>query len=435
MSAPLGLVASVGGKLPPLWSVAPFALTLLGIAILPLVAHHWWESNRNRAVFAWGIAIPTALWWLLAGYGFTGLSHAWLEYVSFILLLGSLYVAAGGIFVQASLRGSPGTNTALCLFGGVLANFVGTTGASMLLIRPFMKANAWRPMPSRMIGVVFFIFLVSNIGGCLTPLGDPPLFLGFLKGVPFQWTLTHLWREWVIAFVLLLSIFYLWDSALRRKYKTTLAPQEGERLPFRIEGRRNVLLLLAIVGAVLGKGLLHWPFGVQEGIMAAVVVLSMATTPRAVRTKNRFTFGPIVEVAILFSGIFTVMVPALAILEAKGGEMGLSQPWHYFWATGSLSAFLDNAPTYLVFAQTGAAQVGAASIRDLVTEGPGLLAAVSIGAVFMGAMSYIGNGPNFMVKAIAEEGGIVMPSFFGYMKYSCLILLPLFALVTLLCFL
>jgi len=416
-------------------SVAPFALTLLGIAILPLVAHHWWESNRNRAVFAWGIAIPTALWWLLAGYGFQGLSHAWLEYISFILLLGSLYIAAGGIFVQASLRGGPATNTALCLFGGVLANFVGTTGASMLLIRPFMKANAWRPMPSRMIGVVFFIFLVSNIGGCLTPLGDPPLFLGFLKGVPFQWTLVHLWREWVIAFVMLLTVFYVWDTLLRRKYKAHLPPVEAEKLPFRIEGRRNILLLLAIVGAVLGKGLLHWPFGVQEAIMALVAIVSLATTPKAVRTKNRFTFGPILEVAILFSGIFTVMVPALAILEAKGGEMGLTQPWHYFWATGTLSAFLDNAPTYLVFAQTGAAQVGVASIRELVAQGPGLLAAVSIGAVFMGAMSYIGNGPNFMVKAIAEEGGIVMPSFFGYMKYSCLILLPLFGIVTLLCFL
>jgi len=430
------LAASADGPIPPLWSVIPFALTLLGIAILPLVAHHWWESNRNRAIFTWVIAVPTAIWWVL-NYGWTGLLHEWKEYVSFILLLGSLYVASGGIFLRGRLPTGARTNTMICAVGSVLANIVGTTGASMLLIRPYMTANAHRPMSSRVLTVIFFIFTVSNMGGLLTPLGDPPLFLGFLKGVPFFWTTVTLWKEWILGVGIVLVVFYFWD-------RTRFAKEDGLGGPagpaetaapdadrgFGIEGWVNVALLAAVMGAVLCKGSFGWGFGPQEAIMAAVCIASMVLTKKEIRRKNRFTFGPINEVAILFSGIFTVMVPVLTILAAKGGELGLTQPWHYFWVTGGLSGFLDNAPTYLVFAQTGASQVGFEGIADLVDQGPHLLAAISVGAVFMGAMSYIGNGPNFMVKAIAEETGIKMPSFFGYMKYSALILVPIFVVVT-----
>ncbi len=437
MDFPALLVASGDIVLPPIWSVIPFVLILLGIAILPLFAHHWWESNRNRAVFSWIIAVPTAIWWI-SNYGWGGMVHEWKEYVSFILLLGSLYIASGGIFLRGDLRTGAGTNTAICAIGAVIANIVGTTGASMLLIRPFMKANAHRPMKSRVLTIIFFIFTVSNMGGLLTPLGDPPLFLGFLKGVPFFWTTTALWKQWIVGVGIVLAVFFVWDRARFAKEdgpppEETKAGATGER--FGIEGWVNVALLGCIMGAVLGKGSFKWPFGIQEAIMAAVAVASMALTKKELRKKNRFTFGPINEVAILFSGIFTVMVPVLAILEVKGGDLGLTKSWQYFWVTGGLSGFLDNAPTYVVFAKTGAAQATldaghTVKIGGLIHEAPHLLAAISVGAVFMGAMSYIGNGPNFMVKAIAEESGIKMPSFFGYMKYSALILIPIFLVIT-----
>ncbi|MHC4339155.1 MAG: sodium:proton antiporter, partial [Planctomycetota bacterium] len=288
-----------------------------------------------------------------------------------------------------------------------------------------------RPMFSRVLTLVFFIFMVSNIGGCLTPLGDPPLFLGFLKGVEFQWTL-RLWKEWAFALAVLLTVFYVWDRYLfSREPPPPPSPEDEVPEDNGIHGKRNIWLLAAVMGAVLAKGIFDWPFGPQEILLGAVAVVSMWVTPKEVRKKNHFTFGPILEVAILFSGIFTVMVPVLAILRAKGGELGLTEPWHYFWITGTLSSFLDNAPTYLVFAQTAASQVGVDRVGDLMDAGPTFLAAVSVGAVFMGANTYIGNGPNFMVKAIAEENGIRMPSFFGFMKYSLLILLPLFVIVTL----
>jgi len=446
---PLATLLASGGEahLPPFWSVLPFVFILLGIAILPLVAHHWWESNRNRAIFAWGIAVPTAIWWV-ANYGWGGLIHEWEEYISFIMLLGSLYVASGGIFLKARLTPGAGTNVAICAIGAVIANVVGTTGASMLLIRPYLKANAHRPMKSRVLTVVFFIFTVSNIGGCLTPLGDPPLFLGFLKGVPFEWTL-KLWPEWLFMNVVLLVLFGVWDRMNFRKDGAVPPPEEDAHQGFGMEGKRNILLLAGVMGAVLCKGIFKWPFGVQEGIMAAIAVVSMVVTPREVRRKNKYTWGPILEVAILFSGIFTVMVAPLEILRFKGSELGVTEPWHYFWATGTLSSFLDNAPTYLVFGQTALSSVGqtlvdagmsAEAVQALMDnqrflliaeKAPTVLAAISVGAVFMGANTYIGNGPNFMVKAIAEENGVAMPSFFGYMRYSLLILVPLFVLVTL----
>ncbi len=437
----LPLLAAGGKTLDvPIWAVIPFALTLLGIAIIPLVAHHWWESNRNRAMFAWIIAIPTAIWWITT-YGKDGQSkmiHEWQAYISFILLLGSLYVASGGIYLRANLKTSATTNTAICAIGAIIANIVGTTGASMLLIRPYMKANANRSMFSRILSVVFFIFMVSNIGGCLTPLGDPPLFLGFLKGVPFGWTL-RLWVEWAMAIGILLVIFHVWDRILLKREGNVEAAIDEEALAkgFGVEGKVNLLLLFGVIGAVLGQGHYKWEFGVQEGIMAAMTIASLVVTSKAIRKKNHFTWGPIAEVAILFSGIFTVMVPTLEILSANGSKMGLTEPWHYFWVTGGLSAFLDNAPTYVVFGQTALAQLNFdpgvpspfAQLSDTAV-GIRLLVPISLGAVFMGAMSYIGNGPNFMVKAIAEENGIKMPSFFGYMKYSVCILLPIFALIT-----
>ncbi|MEE8105285.1 MAG: sodium:proton antiporter [Planctomycetota bacterium] len=422
------LLAAGGHALPPYPSVAPFILILLGIAILPLVAHHWWESNRNRAIFVTIIAAPFAIWWW-SNYGVGALLHGWEEYLSFIALVGSLYVVAGGIFLRGSLKASPGANTMLMAIGAVLANLLGTTGASMVLIRPFLRANAHRPVFARVLGVVFFIFTVSNVGGCLTPLGDPPLFLGFLRGVDFFWTL-GLAKEWAFALALILALYYVWDRLLQSKEEAApvVAPEDGK---LGLEGRRNLPLLLCIMGAVICKGQFGWPFGPQEAIMALVAVVSMVVTRKDTRKKNHFSFGPILEVAILFAGIFTVMVAPLAILEVKGGDLGLEKAWQYFWVTGGLSSFLDNAPTYVVFGQTAATYAGADSIGELMTKGPMLLVGISLGAVFMGAMTYIGNAPNFMVKAIAEENEIKMPSFFGYMKYSVAILIPIYLIVTL----
>jgi Na+/H+ antiporter NhaD/arsenite permease-like protein len=437
MTAAAVLAATAPAPAPPLWSVLPFALTLLGIAILPIVAHRRWESNRFRAGFAWTIAIPTALWWLLA-YDIGALAHAGQEYVSFIALLGSLYVASGGIHLKGSLVGTPGLNVGFCAVGSVIANLVGTTGASMLLIRPFLRANAHRPMRARSLGVVFFIFSVSNIGGCLTPLGDPPLFLGFLRGVPFEWTLLNLIPEWATALAILLAVYYALERRLARGEPPPPNPGEGGGERLGLEGGVNLLVLVGIVGAVVGKGIYkeRWPWGVQEALMIAMGLVSLKVTPKPVRQANRFTFGPILEVAILFSGIFTTMVPALAILDAKGDELGLSKPWHFFWATGLLSSFLDNAPTYLTMCTTAVAQTHATKIGELVlhADAARLLAAISCGAVFMGANTYIGNGPNFMVRAIAVENGVVMPSFFGYMRYSATFLFPIFALLTVLFF-
>jgi len=435
----LALLASADAHAvaPPVWSVLPFVLTLLGIAVLPLVTPHRWESNRFRAGFTWSIALPTALWWL-ATFGSGHLLHAGREYLSFIVLLGSLYVASGGIYLRGAMGGTPVANAGICAVGAVIANLIGTTGASMLLIRPFLRANAHRSMRSRAIGVVFFIFCVSNIGGCLTPLGDPPLFLGFLRGVPFQWPFLHLVPEWATAVAIVLVIYLVVDRRLA--VSDPAKPPGGGGGRFGVDGLRNGLVLLGVIGVVLGQGLRGWPFGVQEGAMAALAVLSLLVTPKPVREANRFTFGPILEVAILFSGIFTTMVPALAILDARGGELGLTEPWHYFWATGMLSSFLDNAPTYLTLGTTAAASLGLSgdgAIGILAHGGvaaQALLSAVSCGAVFMGANTYIGNGPNFMVRAIAVENGVAMPSFFGYMKYSGMILIPVFALLTFLFF-
>jgi Na+/H+ antiporter NhaD/arsenite permease-like protein len=339
-------------------------------------------------------------------------------------------------------------NTGVLLLGGLLASVIGTTGASVLLIRPLLRANAPRQRKTHVF--VFFIFVVSNCGGLLTPLGDPPLFLGFLKGVPFEWTL-QLWKEWLLVNGLLLVIFNVWDQrALAREERERPGSQLEavlEHEPLRVEGRRNFAFLLGIVaviyaaGSGAGNGGEPWPFGVQETLMAAIAGVAYAATHARLREANHFGFAPIVEVAVLFAGIFATMAPALLLLNAHASEFGLEHPWQFFWITGVLSSFLDNAPTYLTFAATACGLNGIALegsyLRELLARGPEaakILAAISCGAVMMGANSYIGNGPNFMVKAIAESHGVKMPSFFGYMAWSCGVLLPIFALVTLVFF-
>jgi Na+/H+ antiporter NhaD/arsenite permease-like protein len=431
------LAAATGGRIGEalaLWSVAPFALMLLGIAVLPLVAGHLWEHNRNKAILSAVLGLPVAAWmWSLDASAVGQVAH---EYVAFILLLGSLFVIAGGIVIRGTLSGTPGLNTALLALGAVLASLVGTTGASMLLIRPLLRANSVRKAKAHV--VVFFIFVVSNSGGLLTPLGDPPLFLGFLRGVPFLWTL-RLFPQWLFVNVLLLVVFYVFDSTVfRREDLATPGDLDevavGHRVPLHVAGLPNFLYLGGVIAVLVASGSAHLPAGVQEAGMLGMAALSWYTTPRPLRRENGFTWAPIVEVAVLFAGIFATMMPALAILNARGGELGLTQPWQLFWASGLLSSFLDNAPTYLTFASTASALVGtsAADLSGLIAteNGARMLAAVSLGSVLMGANTYIGNGPNFMVKAIAEQDGVRMPGFFGYMAYSGAILLPIFVALT-----
>jgi len=431
------LAAAAGGRvgdgLAP-WSVAPFAVMLLCIAVLPLVAGHVWEHNRNKAILSLALGLPVAAWmWTLDPVGVGHVAH---EYVAFVILLGSLFVIAGGIVIRGTLSGTPGLNTGLLALGAVLASVVGTTGASMLLIRPLLRANSVRKARAHV--VVFFIFVVSNAGGLLTPLGDPPLFLGFLRGVPFLWTL-RLLPQWLFVNVLLLVVFYVYDSTVfRREDLATPGDLDevavGHRIPLGIAGSLNFLYLGGVIGVLLLSGSVNLPRGVQEGGMLLMGGLSWFTTPRLLRKENGFTWSPIVEVAVLFAGIFATMMPALAILNARGGELGLTEPWQFFWASGILSSFLDNAPTYLTFASAASALVGtsASDLSMLIASdrGASLLVAISTGSVFMGANTYIGNGPNFMVKAIAEQGGVRMPGFFGYMAYSGAILLPIFAAMT-----
>lgn len=441
---------SLGNAL-PLWSALPFALLLLSIAVLPLVAAHWWESNKNRALVSFGLAVPFAAY-LLGAYGGAAwhpLEHSLLDYLSFMALLGSLFVISGGIHIRGSLAGTPLANAGLLGVGAVLANLIGTTGASMVLIRPFLRANQERKAKVHL--VIFFIFVVSNCGGLLTPLGDPPLFLGFLKGVPFAWTL-RLWKEWLLVNGLLLVIFNFVDQYFldreEKAGKEHLLEELIEHQPLRIDGLHNFGLLLGVVAVIVAKGQGwgaaggEWLFGVQEILMLALAVVSYAMTDPAIRTRNRFSWSPIIEVAVLFGGIFITMTAPLLLLNARGAELGLVKAWQYFWATGLLSSFLDNAPTYLSFAATAAGQLGVSVdgpryLQEFLARGPEagrLLEAISCGAVFMGANTYIGNGPNFMVKAIAEENGVKMPTFFGYMAWSIGILLPLFVLVSLVIF-
>lgn len=434
-------------------SVAPFGLLLMCIAVFPLVNPHWWEHNQNKGVIVAILGIPIAIYILTFGHdGLMALEHAGKEYVSFLVLLGSLFVISGGVYVRGSLMGSPLLNSMFLALGAAIASFIGTTGASMLLIRPLLRANERRSRVAHV--VVFFIFTVSNCGGLLTPLGDPPLFLGFLKGVPFEWTF-RLLPQWAVVNGLLLVVFYIWDSIAIHREAHTPAEEQVLETPlspekFGVDGLHNFLGLLGIVAIIyssgqgFGTGGASWPFGVQEGLMLAVTAVCYLMTSAIIREKNRFGFGPIIEVAVLFAGIFATMIPALAILNVQGKSLGIDTPAQFFWASGILSSFLDNAPTYLTFAVTacGIHGVDAGDGRYLAeflnlpaAHGAAqILAAISCGAVFMGANTYIGNGPNFMVKAIAEENNVRMPGFFGYMIYSGAILIPIFVVVTLIFF-
>jgi Na+/H+ antiporter NhaD/arsenite permease-like protein len=410
-----GFVPAVG------WAL-PFVGLLLAIAILPRAAPHFWESNLRKLLVAGALALPVLA--LYARVRPEALGHAASDYVSFIILLGGLFVISGGILLEGDLQATTRTNALLLGSGALLASFIGTTGASMLLIRPLLQTNRERKRVAHT--VVFFIFLVSNIGGCLTPLGDPPLFLGYLAGVPFSWTL-RLLPEWLFTVALVLAVYVVWDR--RERARETLADLKSdfyEVRPLRLAGKDNAVLLLGVLAAV---ALLQAPW--RELVIVGLAALSYSRTDRELHAANRFTFRPILEVAALFAGIFVTMLPALDLLRARGVELGVREPWQFFWASGMLSSFLDNAPTYLTFLALAKGLGLAPEVAGVPHE---ILRAISLGSVFMGANSYIGNGPNFMVRAIAEERGVRMPSFGGYMLYSGAVLLPIFAIVTLVFF-
>jgi Na+/H+ antiporter NhaD/arsenite permease-like protein len=426
----------------------PFAGLLLSIALLPLLAGRLWHHHYGKIAAGWSLLLMLPF---AAAFGpgpmVAEIWHVLLqEYIPFIALLLALYTTGGGVLLKGTLVGTPATNTALLAVGTLVASVMGTTGASMVLIRPLIRANAFRRRKTH--SFVFFIFLVSNIGGSLTPLGDPPLYLGFLKGVAFFWTTTHMFAEFLFCSVLLLGLYWLLDSWLWARERP-VPPVVAVRQPLSIEGWPNLALVGCIVAVVLAQGVFQpgevAVFGERIGaerllaILAflGITIASIQATPASLRAANGFAWGAMAEVAKLFAAIFICMAPVLAILKAgpagaAAGLVGLTSnaagepiPWVYFWLTGGLSSFLDNAPTYLVFFNLAG---GDAAV--LMGEGALTLAAISCGAVFMGANSYIGNAPNFMVKAIVEEQGVRMPSFFGYCAWALVVLVPLFLLVT-----
>ena len=447
------------GKDLPVWSIIPFIGILLSIAIFPLVAPKFWHHHYPKVSFLWAIifAIPFVIFF--GSNGIHEIIHIYIiDYIPFIILLWGLYAVSGGILIRGSLGGTPKVNLVILIIGTLLASWMGTTGASMLLIRPLIRANKNRRY--KVHTIIFFIFLVSNIGGSLTPLGDPPLFLGFLHGVPFFWTF-HILPDMLTASGVLLLIYFILDLLLSKKEiaEKGIAPPKEK---FRIDGLHNLIYLLGIMGAVLLSGL--WKpgetnvFGVHLGIESVVrdvLILIMGmfswwTTNKTIRHDNEFTWFPIIEVAYLFAGIFMTIIPALAMLKA-GSEGHLAfiieavkEPYHYFWITGGLSSFLDNAPTYLTFFNLalGRLGIGDAQVTAILTGAyhgnaeifKTFLEAISTGAVFFGAMTYIGNAPNFMVRSIAEEMKVKMPSFFGYMLWSIGILIPIFIIMDLIFF-
>ena len=451
-SAPLDL-----GGLLPIWSCIPFVCMLLSIALMPLALPNFWHHHYGKVSIFWAAAMAGPFVIAFGGTAVHEIVHIILaDYIPFIILLWALYTVSGGILLRGSLRGTPAVNTLMLVVGTLIASWMGTTGAAMLLIRPFLRANSYRK--NRAFMVVFFIFLVANIGGSLTPLGDPPLFLGFLHGVSFFWTLKILPHMLLVA-GLLLTAYFILDSYNYRKEGAKDRPSKGPKEPLKLEGTHNFIFLVGIVGAVLMSGVVNWGEvntldvhrGIQDwardGLLIAIGALSLLTTRVEVREDNNFTWAPIIEVALLFIGIFITMLPCLLILKAgPNGAMAflikaVNQPAHYFWAAGALSSFLDNAPTYLTFFSTalGSFYPGVpedVSVVHLMGELPDYLAAISAGSVFFGACSYIGNAPNFMVRSIAEEAGTKMPSFFGYVvKYALVFLIPCFVVVTLVFFL
>ena len=449
LAAPAHAAELDGRQLSALWGL-PFVGILLSIAVWPLAGPHFWHHHFGKIAAAWSLAFLLPFAAVFGAHAaLAGLVHALVaEYIPFILLLTALFTVSGGIYIRGNLHGTPGLNTAILAIGAVLASFMGTTGASMLLIRPLIRANDNRPGCAHV--VVFFIFIVSNIGGSLTPLGDPPLFLGFLKGVGFFWTLENIYRETLFMTVVLLALFYVLDRHLYRKQGVTRPDPTPDTPTFGFDGAVNFVLLGVVVALVLLSGMWASPvsfdvMGTAVGLpglvrdvgLIVVTAVSIAITPRAVHESNQFDWGPMQEVGKLFAGIFLTIIPVIAMLQAgEDGPFGAivkavtnadgtPNPAAYFWATGVLSSFLDNAPTYLVFFNTAGGDAA-----HLMGPLASTLAAISAGAVFMGANSYIGNAPNLMVKAIAEDRGVKMPSFFGYMAWSGGILIPLFLLVT-----
>jgi Na+/H+ antiporter NhaD/arsenite permease-like protein len=442
------LFENVQIKAVELWLVAPFVLLLGSIAVAPFINRHWWEHHYPKVSYSLGFLV--VLYYIFVIDNVPRLLLTLHEYISFISLIGSLFVVAGGINIRIRGKAAPYENVILLAVGAVISNLLGTTGASMLLIRPYLRVNKYRIKPYH---VVFFIFIVSNIGGALTPIGDPPLFLGYLKGIPFFWVVGRVWEIWLLVVGLVLLLFFLIDSYYFKKETTkeqlaALKPDEPE-----VSGLHNVLFLLVILGSVF----IEHPIMLREVLMWGAAIASYYTTKKEVHEKNEFNFIPIQEVAILFVGIFATMIPALDWLELNSQQLGIVSTGQYFWGTGILSSFLDNAPTYLNFLSAAFGLHGASVenvqhmrvMLDLATpESLGLpnplqpgampitpdtwryVQAISLGAVFFGANTYIGNGPNFMVKSIAEQSRVHMPSFFGYVvKYTIPILIPIFALV------
>lgn len=426
-------------QLPEPLMVLPFAVLLLMIATGPLFYHHFWEKHYPKISIALGLV--TTLYYLFFLKDVYSLTHTLTEYISFIVLLGSLFVASGGILIKVDRKATPALNSAILLFGSVIANIIGTTGASMLLIRPFIKINKDRVKPYH---IVFFIFLVSNIGGALTPIGDPPLFLGFLRGVSFFWVFEHVWMIWLPTLILITAIFYVIDSRNNTPVGET---SYTNKLEFK-GGKNLIYLLIILISVFIDPVIFSWvpslsplPFGIREIIMFLVIILSYRTADKEILKANEFDFEPIKEVAFLFIGIFATMIPALQLISHEANVYGqVLTPSIFYWATGSLSAFLDNAPTYLNFLSAAMGKYGwdvniPQQVHDFSFAHAFYLTAISVAAVFFGAMTYIGNGPNFMVKSISERAGIKMPSFFAYLiKYSLPVLLPVFFLVWLIFF-
>jgi len=440
------------GQVLPLWSCIPFACMLLSIALCPLLMPDFWHHHFGKISALWAASLGIPFLIVFKGDALYEILHIILaDYVPFIILLWSLYTVSGGILLRGKLRGTPVVNLIMLIIGTVLASWMGTTGAAMLMIRPFLRANNYRK--NRTFMVVFFIFLIANVGGSLTPLGDPPLFLGFLHGVSFFWTFNILPHMLTVS-VLLLVIYFILDTYHYRKEGVSAPAEDDVKQPLKLEGTHNFLLLAGVVGSVLMSGIVDWgeinTSGVhravqdwaRDALLIVMGILSLVTTKVSLREDNDFTWFPIIEVAYLFIGIFITMIPCLLILKAgSDGALaflvtGVTRPFHYFWVTGALSSFLDNAPTYLTFFNTalGSFYTGMAeaeAVPLLMTENAVFLKAISAGAVFFGACSYIGNAPNFMVRSISEEAGTPMPSFFGYIvKYSLIYLIPCFVVVT-----
>ena len=427
----------------PLWASIPFAIMLLSIAVLPLIVESWWERNRHKLIVALALAIPTAIYLINKGL-IHNLEHQIMyDYVPFIILLASLFVITGGIHLSGDIKAKPIINTLFIGIGYFLASIMGTTGAAMLLIRPVISTNQQRSHKAHTI--LFFIAAVANCGGLLTPLGDPPLFLLFLRGAPFTWFL-HLLPEWAFVGAILLIVYYLVDSYYYKKEDwVNLSADTREVEPIRITGNINFLFL---IGVILSVAFINpsyipemgnpsgpmWIKFLREIVLLLLISLSLYSTQKKVREQNKFSWRPIIEVAVVFLGIFITMVPTMLYLANNASSFGVTESWQFYYAAGSLSSFLDNAPTAVAF--HGVA-VGLVNSGQAIAEVAGipeiLLKAVAMGSVLFGAMTYIGNGPNFMVKAIAEESGIKMPSFFGYMfKFSLIVLLPIYILVQLL---